>query len=78
LLAEFGLEVGAAIGIGFVFGFVITLVINRVKNHGKSMEVTLGSLIVVLGLSIVIHSSNYWSFTSQMDHTLSWRGRWKS
>lgn len=57
ILAEFGLEAGAAIGIGIVFGFVITLAINRVKGHGESIVVTLGSLIVVLGLSIVIGSS---------------------
>ena len=57
ILAEFGLEAGAAIGIGIVFGFVITLVINRVKDHGDIMELTLGSLIVVLGLSIIIGSS---------------------
>ncbi|MCK4896061.1 MAG: cation:proton antiporter, partial [Candidatus Heimdallarchaeota archaeon] len=57
ILAEFGLEAGAALGIGLVFGFVITLLINRVKDHGEIMELTLGSLIVVFGLSILIGSS---------------------
>ena len=55
--AEFSLEVFAAIGIGIVAGVLITWAINRIKDHAEIMEVTLGSLIVIIGVTLTIEAS---------------------
>ncbi|MCG3227223.1 MAG: cation:proton antiporter [Candidatus Heimdallarchaeota archaeon] len=57
IFAEFSLEIFAAIGIGIVAGVVITWAINRVKDYGEIMEIIIGTLIVIIGVTLTIESS---------------------
>jgi Kef-type K+ transport system membrane component KefB len=57
IFAEFSLEVFAAIGIGIAAGIIITWAINRVEDHGEILEVIIGALIVIIGVTLTIRSS---------------------
>ena len=58
VFAEFALEAFAAIGIGIVVGIFITWAINRVGDHAEILELIIGSLVVVIGITMFIRSSS--------------------
>ncbi len=54
---EFAIEAFAAVGIGIIAGVVITWAINRVKDHAEILELIIGALVVVIGITMFISSS---------------------
>ncbi|MHA1169746.1 MAG: cation:proton antiporter [Candidatus Hodarchaeales archaeon] len=58
ILESFVHEVGIALILGVVFGLVITWITNHVKDHAEIMELVLGTLILVIGLSLLFESSS--------------------
>ena len=58
VFSEFALEAFAAIGIGIIAGIIITWAINRVKDHAEILELIIGGVVVIIGLTIYIHSSS--------------------
>ena len=57
VFTEFALEAFAAIGIGIVSGIFITWAINRVKDHAEILELIIGAFVIVVGVTMFIHSS---------------------
>ncbi|MHA2334752.1 MAG: cation:proton antiporter [Candidatus Hodarchaeales archaeon] len=58
VLGSFLQEVGVALILGVISGVIIVWAINRVKDHGEILEMILGSLILVIGVSILFESSS--------------------
>ncbi len=57
VVLDFTKEVLLAIIIGIIAGIIISWAINRVKHHGEILEVTIGSLVVLIGFSMFIGTS---------------------
>ncbi|MFW9998221.1 MAG: cation:proton antiporter [Candidatus Odinarchaeota archaeon] len=58
VLGNFLHEVGVALILGLVSGLAIVWTINHVKDHAEILELILGSLILILGLSLLLESSS--------------------
>jgi len=57
IVLDFTKEVLLAIMIGIIAGIVISWAIDRVKHHGEILEVTIGTLVVLIGFSMFIGTS---------------------
>ena len=56
-LSEIGQEIGLAILIGSIAGFVLDEIIERMDQTFQIMELTFGSLILVMGIAHTLHTS---------------------
>ncbi len=57
VVLDFSKEVILAIAIGLFAGIAISWAIKRVRHHGEILEVTIGALIALIGLSMFIGTS---------------------
>ena len=57
IFSEFALEAFAAMGIGIAAGVIITYAINRVDDHSEILELIIGALIVIIGITMFLNAS---------------------